>query len=103
MLWKTLVGCLATYLEDIGLSQKKLKRRLRIWDFKGYQRNSMRNFQGLSKNEVEFPRVTKKNNVEFPGVVVFGLGISKESNTILWIIQGLNFLLSGISRGIVKQ
>ena len=33
---------------------------LRIWNFQGHQRNSMRNFQGLIKNEVEFPRVTKK-------------------------------------------
>ena len=42
----------------------------------------------------------RKNNVEFPalGVFVFGLGISKESNTILWNIQGLSFVLSGISR-----
>ena len=41
----------------------------------------------------------RKNNVEFPapGVFVFGLGISKVSNTILWNIQGLSFL-SGISR-----
>ena len=63
----------------------------------------MWNFQGLIKNELEFPRVTKKNNVEFQGIVVFGLGISKGSNTILSIIQGLSFLLSGISRSIVKK
>ena len=47
----------------------------------------------------------RKNNVEFPalGVFVFGLGISKESNTILWNIQGLSFVLSGISRGKVRK
>ena len=39
----------------------------------------------------------------FQGSLFFGLGISKGSNTILWIIQGLTFLLSGISRGIVKK
>ena len=33
---------------------------LRIWNFQGYQRNSMCNFGGLIKIEVEFPRVTKK-------------------------------------------
>ena len=34
---------------------------LRIWNFQGYQRNSLWNFQGLLiKNEVEFPRATKK-------------------------------------------
>ena len=33
---------------------------LMIWNFQGYQKNSMWNFQGLIKNEVEFPRVTKK-------------------------------------------
>ena len=75
---------------------------LRIWNFQRYQRNSMWNFQGLIKNEVEFPRVIK-SNVEFPGVFVFGLGISKGSNTILWNIQGLNFVLPGISRGKVKK
>ena len=63
----------------------------------------MWNFQGSIKNEVEFPRVTKKNNAEFPGVFVFGLGISKVSNTILWNIQGLCFALSRISRGKVKN
>ena len=31
-----------------------------IWNFQGYQRNSMSNFQGLVKNEAEFPRVTRK-------------------------------------------
>ena len=59
--------------------------------------------QGLIKNEVEFPRVTKKNNVEFPGVFVFGLEISKGSNTILLSIQGLRIVLSGICRGKVKN
>ena len=38
----------------------------------GVSKNSMCNFQGLIKNEVEFP-----------GIFVFGLGISKGSNTIL--------------------
>ena len=52
----------------------------------------------LIKNKVQFPRVIKKKNMEFPGVFVFGLGISKGSNTILWNIQGLSFVLSGISR-----
>ena len=37
------------------------------------------------------------------GVFVFGLGISKGSNTILWNIQGLSFVLSGICRGKVKN
>ena len=50
-------------------------------------------------------RPRKNNNVEFPapGVFVFGLGISKVSNTILWNIQGLSFVLSGISRGKVRK
>ena len=33
----------------------------------------------------------------------FGLGISKRSNTILCIMQGLRFLLPGISRGYSKK
>ena len=52
---------------------------------------------------MEFPRMAKKNNVEFPGVFLFGLAISKESHTTLWNIQGLNFVLSGISRGKVRN
>ena len=47
--------------------------------------------------------MTKKNNVEFPEVFVFGLGILNESNTRLWNIQGLSFVLSGIFRGKVKK
>ena len=83
---------------EIGLFRKNQNREgLRIWNFQGYQRNSMWNFQGLIKNEVEFPRVTKKNNVEFPGIFVFGLGTSKISNRILWNIQGLSFVLSRIA------
>ena len=65
---------------------------LRTWNFQEHQRNCKWNFQGLIKNEVEFPRV-----------FVFGLGIYKGSNTILWNIQGLSFVLSGISWGKVKQ
>ena len=41
--------------------------------------------------------------MEFPWVFVFGLGISKGSNTILWEIQGLSFVLSGISKDKVKK
>ena len=45
----------------IGLFQKMSKQgELRIWNFQGYQKNSMWNGQGLIKNEVEFPMVTKK-------------------------------------------
>ena len=34
---------------------------MELWNFQGYQINSMCNFRGLIKTEVEFPRVTKKN------------------------------------------
>ena len=45
---------------------------LRIWNFQGYQRNSMWNFQGLIKwNFQGWPR--KNNNVEFPGAGVLFL------------------------------
>ena len=33
----------------MGYSRKNPNRGLRIWNFQGYQRNSMRNFQGLIK------------------------------------------------------
>ena len=79
--------------ESLGNSRKSLNQGggggggLRISNFQqGHQRNSIWNFQGLIKIEVAFPRV--KNNVEFPGVFVFGLRISKGSNTILWKFQG---------------
>ena len=94
---------------SVGLFQKKTKQDggggFRIWNFQGYQRNSMWNFQGvIKKKEMEFPRVTKKkNNMEFPGVLVFGLGISEGSNTILWNFQRWSFVLFGISRGKVKK
>ena len=46
----------------MGYSRKKTKHGgLRIWNFQGYQRDSMWNLQGLVKNEAEFSRVTKKN------------------------------------------
>ena len=41
--------------------------------------------------------------MEFPGVFVFGFGMSNGSNTILWNIQELSFVLSGISRCKVKK
>ena len=41
--------------------------------------------------------------VEFSGVFDFGLGFSKGSNTILWNIQELRFVLFEICRGKVKK
>ena len=35
--------------------------------------------------------------------MLFGLGISKGYNTILWNFQGWSFVLSGIFRGRVKK
>ena len=76
---------------------------MRIWNFQGYQRNSMWNFQGLIKNKIEFPKGDSENIMwKFQGFV-FGVGISKVSITILWNIQGLSFVLSGISRGKAKK
>ena len=43
-----------------AIPEKKQTGGLRIWNFQGYQNNSMWNFQGLIKNEVEFPGLTKK-------------------------------------------
>ena len=53
---------------------------MRIWNFQGYQRNSMRIFQELIKSKVEFPRrVTKKNNLglKFPRDLTQFFGISR--------------------------
>ena len=84
-------------------SIKNPNRGIEDMDFPGYQRNSMWNLQGLIKIKWNFEGLLGKNNVEFPGVFVFGLGIFKGSNTILWNIQWLSFVLSGISRGKVKK
>ena len=76
---------------------------LRIWNFQRYQRNSMWNFQGLIKNKMEYPKCDQEKIMwKFQGSV-FGIGISKGSNTILWNIQGLSLVLSGISRFKVKK
>ena len=79
----------------MGYSRKNPKRG--VWEY-GISRGIKEilwDFWGLIKNEVEFPRETKKNTEFF----VFGLGISKRSNTNLWNIQGLSFVMSGISWG----
>ena len=75
---------LATLRQHWPISEKNLNRGkgLRIWNFQGYQRNSMWSFQGLIKNEV--------------GQFIW-------SNTILWNIQGLSFFLSRVCRGKVKK
>ena len=52
---------------------------------------------------MDFPGVSKKQHAGFPEVFVFGLGISKGSNTILWNIQELRFVLFEICRGKVKK
>ena len=94
----------------MGYSRKKNKWELRTQNFQGqgYQRNSMWIFWGLPKNEVGFPRVKKKKQCGISrGVLVFGLGISEGSDTILWNFQGLSFTLktnlSRISRNKVKN
>ena len=69
----------AGYLASYGLFQKKSKRGLTIWNFQGYQRNSMWNFQELIKNEVEFTRVTKKKSC----------GISRGLGFWSWNFEGM--------------
>ena len=56
---KNVTGAITTSRN--GLFQKKIKQgELRIWNFQGYQRNSLWIFQGLIKNEVELSKATKK-------------------------------------------
>ena len=87
----------------MGYSREKPNRKgqgegVRIWNFEGYQRNSIWNLQDWVKTKGNFQGWPRKNNVEFPGVFIFGLGISLGSNAILWNIQGWSYILSGISR-----
>ena len=60
-------------------------------------------FQGLIKNKMEYPKCDQEKIMwKFQGSV-FGIGISKGSNTIPWNIQGLSLILSGISKVKVKK
>ena len=79
-----------SFLSHWAIPEKKQTGRLRIWNFQGCQRNSMWNFQGLlSKTKWNFQGMTKKKSYEeVPGVLVFGLGISKGCNNVLWNFQG---------------
>ena len=105
MYWfRTLFSYGAGYLASQKLFQKKSKQgRLRIWNFQGYQRNSMWNFQELIKNEVEFTEVTKKKSCGISRGLGFWSWSSQGCNTILWIFQGWSFDLSEISCGKVRK
>ena len=63
-----------------GLFQKKAKQgrvgRDEDMELTGVLKNSKVDFLGLIKN-----------NVEFPGVMVLGLSLSEDCNTILWNFQ----------------
>ena len=68
------------YWEKIQIGSRGQVEDMEFPGWQGYQRNSM--------------------CVKFPGFSVFCLGISKKgSNTNLWNIQGLSFVISGFSRG----
>ena len=74
----------------IGLFQKKSKQG--GWGYgisRGIKEIACGSSRGQLKTKWNFQGWPRKNNVEFPGVSVFGLGISKGSNTILWNIQGI--------------
>ena len=66
---------------------------MRIWNFQGYQRNSMWNLQGLIKNKVEFRWMTKKKSCE----------ISRGFGFWAWNFQGWSSFLHWISWGKVKK
>ena len=86
------------------LFQKKSKQwEMKIWSFQGHQRNGLQNLRAIIRNKEEYPGLPWKNHVEFPRVLVFGFGISKGCNTILWNFQGWIFGLFGICRGKVKK
>ena len=97
-----------------GLFQKKIQTEriewggwggLRIWNFQGYQRNSMCNFRELTKNKVEFLRVIKKIwnflgslflALEFPRDLIQFCGISRG-----WVLFCLEF--PGVSKRLKKS
>ena len=77
---------------------------LRIWNFQGYWRKSNCIFQRLIKNNVKFPGVTKQKSCgTYIRVFILGLKISDACNTYLWNFSEWSFVLSGISKGKVKN
>ena len=92
----------------MGYSRKKFKQGVggRGWGY-GVSSGIKEIACGIPRDQLKtkwnFQGWLRKNNVKFPGVFVFGLGISKGSDIILWNIQGLRFALSWISRGKVKK
>ena len=80
--------------------------RLRIWNFHGYQRNSMSSFQGLTKNELEYPRVTKEKIMwnfqvslflvlEFPRDLTQFCGIAKGGALLCLELPGVTAVMAG--------
>ena len=95
---------------DIGLfhssPEKKSNRGNWGWGYeisRGIKEIACGRSSGYLKTKWNFQGWARKNNVEFPGVLIFGLGISKWSSTILWTFQQRSFLLSGIFREKVKK
>ena len=86
-------------LEWVIPVQKKSKQgRLRMWNF---QRS-----EGLIKNEVEFPRVNKKKCGISRDLCFWPCNFQRiwsNSNAILWNVQGLSLVFSGIPRDKVKK
>ena len=65
-----------------------------IWNFQGYQRNSMWNFQGFLKNDVEFWRSTKKKccgisrGLSFQGSFFLALEFARDLTQFCGISRG---------------
>ena len=74
-------------MEFLGVLKKK------HMEIPGGQLKKRWNFQGWSR----------KNHVECSRVLVFGVGISKGCNTILWNTQEWKFVFTGISKNKVTN
>ena len=87
----------------MGYSRKNPNKGVEDMGFPGvYQRNSIWNFQELIKTKWNIQGWPRKSNMEFPRVFVFGLELSKARDLAQFYgisVQGLSFVLSGISRG----
>ena len=89
-----------------AIPEKIQTGRLRIWNFHGYQRNSMSSFQGLTKNELEYPRVTKEKIMwnfqvslflvlEFPRDLTQFCGIAKGWALFCLELPGVTAVMAG--------
>ena len=72
------------FIRTMSYSRKKPNSRFEDMEFPGVSKKWHVEFPGMNQRRNGISKGDRKNNVQFLGVLVFGLEISKRSNTILW-------------------